>query len=197
MKNLRIILESNFNKTNNEERALVHLHNKLSNHYKFNDEDIKPIKDYTKDSSRLNAYQWKKKENGYKNAYHKESEERTSEMDDILDRHRTPHKLTLFSGTPHDPREAMNKEKIVNHPAYLSTSLSKKIAKDFSGHVLKIHVPKGHPGAYVDHHSYNGSEKEFILPRDTKMKYKFTQEHKLDDGSTVFEHHMDVIPSNI
>jgi hypothetical protein len=121
----------------------------------------------------------------------------TEVMDSGMERHKTPHKLTVYSGIKYDPGEKMDKNKIVHHPSYLSTSLDKFTAKGFSNcttnkHVLKIHVPKGHPGAYVDHFSENPGEKEFILPRNTKLKYRGTQVIG-DRKGKILEHTMEIV----
>ena len=80
------------------------------------------------------------------------------------------------------------KNKIVNHPAYLSTSLDKKRAEYFSSknknydkngiihrHMLKIHVPKGNNGMYVEKNVGLRGEKELILPRNTKLRHIKTE----------------------
>jgi hypothetical protein len=77
------------------------------------------------------------------------------------------------------------------HHGYTSTSIDKDTASSFAHsvvhqseetiddhihshehvhkHILKIHVPKGHPGGYIAHHSKYDNEKEFVLPRGTKL----------------------------
>jgi len=132
-------------------------------------------------------------------------------LDAAINLHKTPHKLAVWSGTGIDPREHMNSEGIVHHPAYLSTSLSPYIAKGFAinsrqyklegnelhTHLMKIHVPKGHPGAYVAHLK-NPDEKEFILPRNTKLKHikTDTEQESFGYGSRKYfthVHHMKVV----
>ena len=94
----------------------------------------------------------------------------------------------VYSGTRIDPREHMDENKIVNHPAYLSTSLDKQKAYLFSKkhssrdendiihrHMLKIHVPKGSNGMYVENNVGLRGEKELILPRDTKLRHIKTE----------------------
>jgi hypothetical protein len=95
------------------------------------------------------------------------------------------HKISAHQGAHGD-----KPIKIIHH-AYTSSSINKNVATDFArkkiasqsttggterhhkvethAHMLKIHVPKGHPGAYVDHHSTVKGEHEFILPRGTKL----------------------------
>lgn len=100
-------------------------------------------------------------------------------MDDALRHHTTPHDLTVYSGLGQFHGDVVATNQRVHHPAYLSTSLRPDMAMGFAhchlhgtdvvAHLLKIHVPQGHPGAYVDHISRNPGEQEFILPRDTTL----------------------------
>jgi hypothetical protein len=100
-------------------------------------------------------------------------------LDEALHVHSTPHDFVVFSGI--DPEHAKNiiSNDRVQHPAYLSTSLAPHVAASFAkfkpdeksngieGHILKIHVPKGHPGAFVGHMDATLGEHELILPRGT------------------------------
>ena len=98
-----------------------------------------------------------------------------SGMDNLVNQHKTPHKLDVYTGINEKHARALqtaaensktSKFKMV-HPAFLSTSIDKRIAHGFGSgeHVIHIKVPKGHPGAYVEKHSSLPGEKEFILPR--------------------------------
>jgi hypothetical protein len=108
-------------------------------------------------------------------------------LDDATYAHTTPHAMTLWSGiSPEHADKVMTNEQ-VHHPAYLSTSLSPHVAAAFTrfkadeksggieGHMLKILVPHGHPGAFIGHVSMVHNEKgemgehEFILPRGTVL----------------------------
>jgi hypothetical protein len=169
------------------------LHESLKKHYKYKDDKhIYSISGYVGGSRSLNNYIWDKHN---KTPHHltlfskwTNGENHIKDLDNTMNLHKTPHDLTLFSGTRHDPRELKNEHDIVHHPAYLSTSLSDHIAKDFSNkngphdfeknirhnHMLKIHVPKGHPSIYAG--SLPGSrlaekEREVILPRGTNLKH--------------------------
>jgi hypothetical protein len=95
---------------------------------------------------------------------------------------------------------------IVNHPAYLSTSLDKNIAKGFArshavssdNHILKIDVPKGHEGAYVAHIGGMSKEKEFILPRGLNMRikstYKRSELNKITKRKEIYNiHNMSIV----
>jgi hypothetical protein len=169
---------------------------RLRSHYKFSDIHIDSIKDYTRNSKKQNNYHWErhKKTSDRDELY----EARASKLDKVLKRHRAPEDITVHTGIGYDPRNKRNAKGIVHHPAYLSTSLDKKAAVKFSEkatssvyqktptsgeihfHTLSVNVPKGHPGAYVDHHSSVPGEKEFILPRNTKMK--MVEHHQKKEG---------------
>ncbi|MBZ2201795.1 MAG: ADP-ribosyltransferase [Lentilactobacillus hilgardii] len=54
--------------------------------------------------------------------------------------------------------------------AYSSTTLKRMVALSFSKHViLKINVPRGYHGAYIDPISKNKGEKEYLMNGGTKM----------------------------
>ena len=58
-------------------------------------------------------------------------------------------------------------------------------------HMLKIHVPKGHPGAYVAHKSYYGHEYEHILPRETHIHIHHDPE--FDHKNGIVHWHADIV----
>jgi len=213
MKSFKTIVESNFKKNREEdESSIQHLHSSLRDHYHtFESHHLGEIHDYTLGSYGVNSYQWDKHV-GYQNtpSYSMLYDEKTKQLDAALNHYKTPHKLTLYSGMKLDPRKRMDNG-VLYHPAYLSTSLSKSIGKKFGyigpntegasvHHVLNIKVPKGHPGAYVEHVSLNKREHEFILPRGLKLKHIKTDVHNFDEGREdypdkrqVLEHHMEIV----
>lgn len=155
----------------------------LEKHYsKFTSDDIKHIKKYTSNSRSLNTALLK---SGSKKLGNSNLENHKKGMDAVVKRHAAPKKLTVYTGVGknHPLEKHLNSDKHfhVRHNAFTSASTSKNVAEDFVGykaakknlyhtHMLKINVPKGHPGAYVDHHSLHDGEREFILPRGTKLK---------------------------
>ncbi len=171
-------------------------------------EEKSHVKKFQYDSYLVNNHHWethKKRMPTYTPPSLKSDiEETTKHMDNVINKSKTPHKLVVYSGTRHDPREIKNENNILHHPAYLSTSLSEVFAsgraKSLSGHnpnrnshLLKIHVPKDHPGAYIpsitNEAFTNQTEREFTLPRHTNLKYIKTTK----DGNTNI-HHMKVVP---
>ena len=176
MKNLRQIIED----WDNDDKHLVE-------HYKYNNEQKKHIKDFTGNSFEVNDYHWRKHEAKTYNmpegslisGLNKEKLDHHTKIMDSAMEHKTPHDMTVYSGVVNDPRPQKNKKGIVNHPAYLSTSLHKNVAEDFAEtrgegdeqHLLEIYVPQGSKGAYINHVSHFGGQKEFLLPRETNMKH--------------------------
>lgn len=209
MKQLSQILEaSRWDKS--QPHKLIGLHQNLAKHYNNYDEYQEgAIKDYTTDSKKINSYHWdRREENTSPRNKDTSMENKTQDMDAATDQHRTPHKLTVYSGVKNDIRDNLDNSSTFKHPAYLSTSLNKHEAKFFSNiipnkntgnlesHILKINVPKDHPGAYVEHKSINQGEKEFILPRNTRLNYKGSTTYKKEDtalDNDVVEHNMDII----
>lgn len=78
------------------------------------------------------------------------------------------------------------KGSIISDKAFLSTSIDRSVAEDFSGlrYILKINVPKGKGrGAYVDPISMHSGEREFLMPRNTNLKISGVYRDS-NDGNT-------------
>lgn len=132
--------------------------------------------------------------------------------------HKTPANLVVHTGVrgpsarklqnhllKHGDSKGLN---VIQH-GYTSTSLRPSVAKNFADfslspetsyhdkngekhtHSLKIHVPKGHPGAYIEHLAVHEHEREFILPRNTKLHIHAAPEieHKLSNPFMKAHHH--------
>lgn len=95
-------------------------------------------------------------------------------LDSALNKVKTPESLVVYTGTDNNHSKVLRDHEIVHHPAYLSTSIDKTIATSFAkaklGDVIKIHVPEGHPGLYAMNMSSYPHEREFVLPRNMKLK---------------------------
>lgn len=132
-------------------------------------------------------------------------------MDRVVHAHKTHKPFNVYTGVHrehdlhkigHDQGATEKKPIKVQHHAYLSTSIDKEVAKGFGHHhtetshidkegithitrhvhLMKIHVPKGHHGAYVGHSSVHPNEKEFILPRGTKLHIHHTPKTEIEHG---------------
>jgi hypothetical protein len=173
------------------------LHDHLIKHYsKYVGEHEEHLKKYTDDSSGVNTKLWKthakkKLSDDEKYTADRHSSPKVEWLDSAMHQHKTPDNLTVYSGTNIDPRKAKNKEGIVHHPAYMSTSIMPHIAREFGDlhkgpdgvhekHMMMIHVPKGSHGAYVGNpkHSYTPEEREFILPRGTNLRHLESSSHE-------------------
>ncbi len=157
----------------------------LRKHYNkkhYNDNELNAMQEYSTDSQSLNR------------GLH--SGGRLSQNDSYIHKHlqtaihrvKTPHHMVVYSGLKYSPEIRGNIEphgSVYHHKAYLSASLNHTVATGFSGetyeeqengdvhvhrHVLKIHVPKGHPGIYMEDHSMNPFEHEMLLPPGTRLK---------------------------
>jgi hypothetical protein len=216
MKKLKNILNElvtvdDFLKDNKKELAEVQpLHEKLTKHYSnFKDFHKEHLINYSDRSWGINNMLWKQHKGQHLTAADKydlnyANSPKLEHLDSAMTQHKTPYKLTVYSGTKIDPREKMNKDKIVHHPAFLSASLGFRTARGFSKqdevgdkHVMAINVPKGHPGAYISDFSHSGEEREFLLPRGSNLKYNKTEESKYEHPSfgmlKVHTHHMDLV----
>ncbi len=198
------------------------VNNVIKKHYdkkyenNINENENKSITEYQNESREINSYHWDKHKNPsetfpLKGKDHGENmENHTKNIDSVINKAKTPNKLTLYSGTIHDPREIKNNEGIVHHPAYLSTSVNENYARlrahslsrrneTSESHLLKIHVPKDHPGMYFpsatpdDIHT-NETEMEFTLPRKTNLKHIKTTQETSSFGKKINVHHMKVVP---
>jgi hypothetical protein len=166
-------------------------HNTLANHYGSRKADLHPeIRRYTEDSSHLNSNLW----NSFMKGQDPEryiNDHDTHELDDALNSNKLPDRLTVYSGVKMNPglyagRNSYNR---IYLPGYTSTSIDPGVAYNFSQgirrgtesdaqygdgssdrHILRIHLPKDHPGEYVGSRSHFDSESEFLLPRQTSLQ---------------------------
>ncbi len=186
--------------TNDEIKSNFELAGRLTKHYSdlLTDKTAKSnITNYTEHSHYINTYLWSKHKqpDSYKktneiNSIDKHAESTIKNINKILHSHKSPENMTVWSSSIHDPEKLKNKEGIVHHPAFLSTSTYRHVAlnrdinqvddKDYNlhHHVYKIHVPQGSPGAYVDHISKYPGEYEFLLPSGQNLRHiKTTTTH--------------------
>ena len=105
------------------------------------------------------------------------------DLDRLINHHSLPEEMTVYSGIHFHPLE--HRGKIARLPAYLSTSLSPHVSKDFGlpsdyfdnegdkqfvKNILRIHLPKGFPHLFTDPASNFYGQGELILPRNMKMQ---------------------------
>ncbi len=145
-------------------RTLAQLANVNHPHYK----DV--VRNYTEGSYELNNHLYDSYINGQKPKRTVQGI-KLSQMDDLIQQHRTPHDMTVYTGPHFDP-ERLSEDRIVHLPAYTSTSLTPHVAKDFGveGHVIRIHLPKGHPHLFMDNRSRYQGQSELVLPRNMQLQ---------------------------
>lgn len=123
-----------------------------------------------------------------------------SNLDATLNVEKTPREMALYSGTSKRHAELLRSHDVVEHPSYISTSIHPKKAMNFAkgkmGDVIKIHLPAGHPGAYVAPMSSISSEREFIIPRGLKLRIDHSKREVISDdlhdhmpNSPMYLHH--------
>lgn len=115
---------------------------------------------------------------------------------------KTPRKLFVHSGIKQDPRtmEQSDGHIKMQMPAFTSTSINPAIAEGFSSaiypmkkdgsgpdydgrrssHTIHLEIPEGAHGAYVDHHSMNAGEKEFVLHPGARIHLDPQPKHTRD-----------------
>lgn len=115
-----------------------------------------------------------------------DSEIDTELMDHLIKSHKLPSETTVYSGMHFHPNE--HRGRIYTHPAYMSTSLSPHVAKDFGKNmemgysdgnqyktvnvknILRLHLPKGQKHLFTDNGSFFPGQGELILPRGTRFQ---------------------------
>lgn len=183
-------------KRNKFKKTLIAAHNEMvSNAPKLSDDEVDTVKNYT---NKLNHYY----NNGVSLNEHlhhgielnEKQSEFVSALDNIMDKTKLHDDLTVYTGTNKRHSDLIRKYDVVNHPGFVSTSLSlnsaRSFAQDNGGDIVKIHVPKEHRGLYVSHISDYDGEREFVLPRNTKLKIHRDKEQVLvHDSGNYRVHH--------
>ena len=105
------------------------------------------------------------------------------DFDDLIDSHRLPHEMTVYTGMHFHPNQ--HRGRIYTHPAYMSTSITPHVSKEFGEsfemynpdgtsrkikNILRLHLPKNHPYLLSDKASAYPGQGEIILPRHTKFQ---------------------------
>lgn len=193
-----------------EKRELESKHHNMTNY----NQHMRSIRDYTGDSTTHNSTLWRMHTGELPKALAgHDMREHIGPLDRALKANKITTDVDTYSSTRHDPRTMKNKNGIVHHPAFLSTSVDPMVAvrKDNNAtdteldngktrvdhHILHIPVPKGQKGFYVgenrDYTKYV-HEKELILPRGLKMKHEYTDTYKHPKHDLYLHiHHMSIV----
>jgi len=110
-------------------------------------------------------------------------------LDHIMSKHKVKKQFHVFTGLKVDPAKEFKKNSdstTFRHPAFMSTSTTKRVASEFARnvpnkdegtserHVLKLHVPEGaHAMSVKDHTTYN-DENEILLHRGHHIEIHHT-----------------------
>jgi len=165
----------------------------LSSHYsRYTPEHINTLKKYTEHSADINTALNKGKEH-----------ELVKPMDNAVNAHTTPKKMTVYAGLHHTPEHETGS---VEHKGFMSTSLDKSVANGFAGpdktskfhnerapgHMLKLSVPKGTHSAFPGTHAAKEGtgEHELVLPRGSKYKVSHSV---YDPKENLVTHHAKLI----
>lgn len=123
----------------------------------------------------------------------------TMPLDRVISAHRAPDDLVVWSGASPEHSAVLGASNEVLHRSYISTSLSPRSATSFAmkhakhGDIMKIHVPKDHPCAYVTDPTHEG-EREVILPRNTTIHIDRTKEQRMVTPQGSFRvHHCTIV----
>jgi len=200
-------INSHLDKIKKDNEGTQAEHESLSKHYTLEGhQNSHHLRNYTDGSYSINSHLWKQHKGKPSTKTELHDAESVPHIDKILDSYKTPNKMKVYSGTIHDPQKAKDENNIVHHPAYLSTSIKRTTAEGFADiqkgqkkHVLSISVPKGSKGMYIGDHSFNKDEREFLLPRNSKLKHIKTdvheEEHPIYGKINMHVHHMELLKS--
>lgn len=178
------------------------LHHSLSNHYKFSKDHIDTIKKLTSDDNKEEGQS--EKINKHLRDMHAAGKKhindfRVDKVDGLVNQHTTPHSFSVYTGTHHTIKPGIHHNASFLHTstdpntARIRSSLLNKKNNIGDKHIIKIHIPKDHPGAYISHHSRFSDEREFVLPRNTKLHVH--AEHTTEEhfGQKIHTHHATII----
>lgn len=119
--------------------------------------------------------------------------EHVKHLDAALSHIKTPDELVVYTGTNEQHAKILRKKTVVNHPSFVSTSISSNAAKAFAaphnGDIVEVHIPKGHPGVYAAQSSLVPDEGEFILPRNTKFRIHRDKEKIMSTPNQTYRVH--------
>ena len=144
------------------------------------DDNVPAINQYTEDSFPVNTDLWNYKLKG--SLRRPTTLKQTNEINAALKTKHLSNDTHVYSGMRSEFK--VPEDGIVHIPSFISTSLSPRIANDFSDlhdkkgvfnrRFLRIHLPKGHNGAYVENLSNNRNEQELLLPSNQLLKINHT-----------------------
>lgn len=164
------------------------MHNHLMLNADDPDEDtMGALNHYTNDSTTINKNLHHAAAGTLQSHRSQEEQKKNDEAIELLDKFtrkgETRKPMVVYTGLTRDPTEHFaTPHKIIRVPRFLSTSIDSYCARDFAStkskgkvhesHILKINLPKGAPGQYIEPHTRVKNEKEFLLPRDCHLRFR-------------------------
>lgn len=99
-----------------------------------------------------------------------EYEKCVKDFDAALKKYPLDENILIWRGVTPEHYEDWEIGKEYSVPIYQSCAVLKNSAWSGKGMTIKIRVPKGTPGAYIDGHGSNPKEEEYVLTRGLKYK---------------------------
>lgn len=168
-------------------KDLINANSEMKKHYNISDSDAKAIGQYANHLGPINHKLIKgealnDRESGFVNS-----------LDSAIRNHKAHDDLILYSGTNKDHAERLRSQEVVHHPSFISTSISPSAARSFAtqkgGDIVKIHVPKGHPGVYIHGVTNYEGEREFVLPKGLNLRIHPDKEETLIHDDKAYRVH--------
>jgi hypothetical protein len=167
------------------DNKIIPLHEKLSEHYDFNNSlHQKTIDDYSDGSLKMNKELWDNHLDPKKPLSHSTLEKRDA-VRNLVSTYKSPTNFNVYSGLKENPHDRKNAEGIVHHPGVLATSIDTRVAEGFAAHfdgsgtkegihqkhILVMKVKKGQGGlAYIAEHSKVADESEAVFKDGLNIK---------------------------
>jgi hypothetical protein len=120
-------------------------------------------------------------------------------LNNAINKHTTEHHAHLWRGISSKAKDLFNNVNpgdIFHDKGFVSTTFNPTLASIFghTGSLIHIKVPKGSKALYRDHYHKNASEREVILPKNSKFRYEGHEVVKDKQGVPIKLHHLTHIP---
>lgn len=168
------------------------LHDSLTTNKKYSQSELKTIRRYTDHLGGINHHLTHGEKLNEKDQLF------VDHLDSIIKDHPVSDDTIVYTGTNENHAKVLRMNTEINHPGFLSTSISPNSARSFArqkgGDIVKIHIPKGHPALYVSNLSGYEGEREFVLPRNTKLVLSRSKEQvMIHDDKEYKVHHATIV----
>ena len=211
------------NESKNENEHIGHsieeIHDKLAEDHPYTEKEKKETQKYTRGSSNLNRnlYEHKMEDKVVPKEVKGDFDTHNiKSLDAAVEKHSLKHDLHVYSGVHFHPGRSSGMSGHIQLPAYTSSSISKSVASHFAhsagysnpkeltsnkdgenikGHILHLHLKPGQKGAYIAPHSEYEEEREYTLPRNTRIKINQKPTVHIDEDENRYHvWHGEVVP---